>query len=109
MLPLKSPSKLELMTQGQVNVIKPKLSTVPDIVPSLLETMPLVIIMKRSMGREPEVPPPVGNRTTKLYVPSYLPAGPPGASTGGVVAAGTGEMLVLVGDVKLPPTPALSE
>ena len=55
MLPLKSARLLGVMMQGHVNVIRPKLSTVPAISPSAAETTPFRIVMNRAMFWEPEV------------------------------------------------------
>lgn len=61
MLPLKSERLPFSRTQGPVNVIKPKLSTVPAMLPSPLEIMLFRIIRKRGMVRELPVVRLVGN------------------------------------------------
>ena len=61
MLPLWSARLLGVMMHGQVNVTEPKLSTVPLIVPSVLEITPFLIVTKRGMVLELPLVRLVGN------------------------------------------------
>ena len=61
MLPLKSERLPFPRTQGPVNVIKPKLSTAPAMLPSPLDTMLFRMIKKLGMVRELPVVRLVGN------------------------------------------------